>query len=97
MHPSPQPSAQAGTAARPGLDDPRIKAVITRLHDASKRDIFLLLRMIPVLLLAKLKGVSPKTTIDPFVAKGFFAVFPTVGNLLYLTARAIVARHAVEF
>jgi predicted O-methyltransferase YrrM len=97
MHPSSKPSAQSGTAARPGLDDPRVKAVLTRLHAASKRDIFLLVQMIPVLLLAKLKGVSSKTATDPFVAKGFFAVFPTVGNLLYLTARAIDARHAVEF
>jgi predicted O-methyltransferase YrrM len=32
----------------------------------------------------------------PF-AKGYLGVFPAVGNLLYLTARAIDARHAVEF
>ena len=53
--------------------------------------------MIPALLLAKLKGVSQETAIKPLIAKGYFAVFPTVGNLLYLTARAIDARHAVEF
>ena len=97
MHPSPKPSAQSGTAARPGLDDPRVKAVLTRLGDAAKRDVFILARMIPALLLAKLKGVPQETAIKPLIAKGYFAVFPTVGNLLYLTARAIDARHAVEF
>jgi predicted O-methyltransferase YrrM len=80
-----------------GLDDARVKAVLSRLHDASKRDIFLLARMLPVVLLAKWKGVSQETAIKPLVAKGYLAVFPTVGNLLYLTARAIDARHAVEF
>jgi predicted O-methyltransferase YrrM len=84
-------------AARPGLEDPRVKAVLTRLGNAAKRDVFILARMIPALLLAKLKGVSQEKAIKPLMAKGYFAVFPTVGNLLYLTARAIDARHAVEF
>jgi predicted O-methyltransferase YrrM len=33
----------------------------------------------------------------PLIAKGYFAVFPAVGNLLYLTTRAIDARHGGRF
>jgi hypothetical protein len=45
----------------------------------------------PALLVAKLKSVAQETAIKTLIAKGYFAVFPSVGNLLYLTARD---RHA---
>jgi len=82
---------------RPGLDDPRVKAVLRRLHDAAKRDIFVFVRAIPGLLLARLKGVPASIATKPLVAKASIGVLPNVGRLLYLTARAIDARHAVEF
>jgi predicted O-methyltransferase YrrM len=50
-----------------------------------------------VALFAKLRNVSLHEAAKPLVAKGYLGVFPSVGNLLYLTARAIDARHAVEF
>ena len=53
--------------------------------------------MIPVILLDRLRKVPLATAAQPIVAKGYFGVFPTVGNLLYLTARALDARLAVEF
>jgi predicted O-methyltransferase YrrM len=82
---------------RPGLDDPRVKAVLRRLHDAAKRDIFVFVRATPGLLLARLKGVPASIATKPLVAKASIGVLPNVGRLLYLTARAIDARHAVEF
>jgi predicted O-methyltransferase YrrM len=53
--------------------------------------------MIPVILLGRLRKVPLATAAQPIVAKGYFGVFPTVGKLLYLTARALDARLAVEF
>lgn len=93
MQPQSKPSLVAGS----GLDDPRVSAVLRRLHHDAKRDLFLLARLVPVVLLGRLRKVPLATAAQPIVAKGYFAVFPTVGNLLYLTARAINARHAVEF
>src|SRR4029077_396085 len=52
---------------------------------------------IPGLLLARLKGVPATTATKPLVAKTSIGVLPNVGRLLYLTARGIDARHAVEF
>jgi predicted O-methyltransferase YrrM len=95
MHPR-SDNAQS-VAAGSGLDDPRVRAVLQRLHKDARGDIFLLARLIPVALFAKLRNVPFAQAAKPLVAKGHFGVFPTVGNLLYLTARAIDARHAVEF
>jgi len=80
-----------------GLDEPRVNAVLRRLHEEAKHDLFVFPRLIPVLLLAKLKGVPLMTAGKPLFAECFVGVPPKVGNLLYLTARAIDARHAVEF
>jgi predicted O-methyltransferase YrrM len=90
-------NAQAMPANRLGLDEPRVKAALRRLHDEAKHDLFVLPRLIPVLLTARLKRVPLMTAVQPLVAKGFFAVTPEVGRLLYLTARAIGAQHVVEF
>jgi predicted O-methyltransferase YrrM len=97
MHPSSKPSVQPVPAAKLGLDDPRVKAVLSRLHHDARRDLFILARALPTLLLAGMRNVSVSTAAKPFVAKGYFGVFPTVGNLLYLTARAMDARYVVEF
>jgi predicted O-methyltransferase YrrM len=97
MQPSSEPSFHAGPAARPGLNDPRVKAVLTRLHSETRRDLLHIARAIPGLVLARLKGVPEAAASKPLIAKSFLAITPKVGNLLYLTARAIQAQHAVEF
>ena len=79
-------NTQATPGNRLGLDEPRIKAVLRRLHDEAEHDLFVLPWLIPVLLAARLKRVPLRTAVQPLVAKGFFAVTPEVGNLLYLTA-----------
>jgi predicted O-methyltransferase YrrM len=91
------PYARSAATAGSGLSDSRVKAVLARLHGEAKRDLFLLARMIPAILLGRLRKVPLATVAQPIVAKGYFGVFPTVGNLLYLTARASDARLAVEF
>src|SRR5579863_230306 len=80
-----------------GLDDPRVSELLRRLHDEARRDLLLLPRLIPVLLLARLRNVPPMTATKPLVAKAYLGITAEVGNLLYLTARAIDARRAVEF
>jgi predicted O-methyltransferase YrrM len=90
------PSKQSLVAGS-GLDDPRVSAVLKRLYSDARGDLFILARFMPVLLFARLRNISVETAFGSRGAKGYFAVFPTVGNLLYLTARAIDARHAVEF
>ena len=94
---SPKPDARRAATAGSGLSDPRVKAVLARLHGEAKRDIFLLARMIPVILISRFRNVPLGTAAQPIVAKGYFGVFPSVGKLLYLTARALDARLAVEF
>lgn len=95
----PSSSNARSVAAGSGLDDPRVSAVLRRLHHDARGDLLILARFMPVLLLARLRNVPVETAIEahPFIRKGGFGVLPTVGNLLYLTARAIDARHAVEF
>jgi predicted O-methyltransferase YrrM len=88
---------QAGPSGASGLNEPRVNAVLRRLHNEARHDLWLLPRLIPVLLLARLRKVPPMTATKPLVGKAYLAITSKVGNLLYLTARAIDARHAVEF
>jgi predicted O-methyltransferase YrrM len=97
MDPSSKPNAQTITATRLGLNDPLVKGVLGRLHQEARHDLFVLPRFLPALVLARLKGVPEFTASKPLVAKGFLNITPKVGNFLYLTARAIDARQAVEF
>jgi predicted O-methyltransferase YrrM len=97
VSPSPHPDARSVAAAGSGLNDPRVKAILAQLHGEAGRDLFLLARMIPAIVLGRLKKVPLAKAAQPIIAKGNFGVFPTVGNLLYLSARAVDARLAVEF
>lgn len=80
-----------------GLSDPRVAAVLAELHAASSGDKWVIARAIPSVLLARLRGVPIMTGINPHLGKAYIGVPPEVGNLLYLTARAIGAKQAVEF
>ena len=97
MDPSSKPNGQTITVAPLGLSEPRVKRVLERLHEEAKRDRFVLPRMLPAVLLARLKGAPASIASKPLVAKGFLSVAPSVGDFLYLTARAIDGRQAVEF
>jgi predicted O-methyltransferase YrrM len=80
-----------------GLEEPRVAAVIAELHEASKRDKWVFARAAPAVLLGRLKGVPIMTGINPHLGGAYIGVPPEVGRLLYLTARAIGAKQAVEF
>ncbi|MDQ2763076.1 MAG: class I SAM-dependent methyltransferase [Pseudomonadota bacterium] len=72
-------------------------AVLQQLHRASKGDRWIIARAIPAVLLARLKGIPVMTGMNSHLGAAFIGVPPAVGSLLYLTARAIDARHVVEF
>ena len=80
-----------------GLRERRVAAVLDELHQASKRDRWIIARAIPAALSARLRGVPIMTTMNGRFADAFLGIPPEVGQLLYLTARAVDARHAVEF
>jgi predicted O-methyltransferase YrrM len=80
-----------------GLDEPQAKAVLTRLHRAARRDVLIFARAFPALVLARLRGVPLAKAITPHLAGAYLPLSPVAGRFLYLTARAIDARRAVEF
>jgi len=97
MAPSSRPVAKRAPAPGLGLHDPQVSAVLERLHEEAKSDKHLFLQSIPVLLKAWLKRADLDAATKPFVSRGFFNIVPAIGELLYLTARAIDARRVVEF
>ena len=80
-----------------GLEEPRVAAVLSSLHQASKGDKWVFLRAAPAVLWGRLKGVPIMTGINPYLGDAYIGVPSEVGRLLYLTARAINAKQVVEF
>jgi predicted O-methyltransferase YrrM len=80
-----------------GLADPRIATVLAEMHAASKGDKWVFARAIPAALFGMLKGVPVMQTLNPRLKNAYIGIPPEVGHLLYLTARAIDAKLAVEF
>ncbi len=82
---------------RTGLADPQVAAVLADLHRASKADTWVFARALPSVLLGLVRGIPVMQTVNPRLADAYIGVPPEVGQLLYLTARAIDAKQAVEF
>jgi predicted O-methyltransferase YrrM len=80
-----------------GLSEPRVAGVLSQLHEAAKGDKWIIARAIPAILGAVLRGVPIMSALNPHLTKAYIGVPPEVGNLLYLTARAVNAKHVVEF
>ena len=97
MAPSSQPVLKRAPSPGLGLQDPQVSAVLERLHEEAKSDKHLFLASVPVLLKAWLKRADLDAATKPFVARGFFNIVPAIGELLYLTARAIDAQRVAEF
>jgi predicted O-methyltransferase YrrM len=81
----------------PGLDDPIVAAALKRLYRHSRRDGWVLLRILPVLLSAASTGRDVSKALEPHLKNAYIPVGPDQGRLLYVTARAIRARLIVEF
>lgn len=79
------------------LDEPRISALLSRLHAEARGDVRHFLRAAPGVALAWLRGREPFEALAPHLKNAFIPVEPSAGRFLYLAARAIGARRIVEF
>jgi predicted O-methyltransferase YrrM len=80
------------------LDDPKVRAVLERLHAAARGDVFRMLGRLPSLLPSML-GTTPA---DPVKLSAkmkdvYVPLSPAAGKFLYLVARGLAARRIVEF
>lgn len=76
---------------------PDVAAVLADLRKAAKGDARVFLRSLPAAALALATGKKPMDAVNPRLASAYIPVAPEVGDLLYLTAKAIGARRVVEF
>ena len=80
------------------LQNPEVRAVLDRLHAAAQRDRRRFPMLAPRVALGFLRGRSFAESITPETMRHFYIAVPRdEGEFLYLTARAIGARHIVEF
>jgi predicted O-methyltransferase YrrM len=80
------------------FEHPEIEEVLTRLHEASRRDTWRLVPRIPRYIWASLRNRLTETPGQhPLFRDLYSAVTEERGALLYLMARAIQAKRVVEF
>jgi predicted O-methyltransferase YrrM len=80
------------------LEDPKVAALLTRLHAEARGDIRYFARALPSVALAWLRDRDGwAAALEPHLKNAFIPVEPAAGRFLYVTARAIGARHIVEF
>src|ERR1700752_1573786 len=79
------------------LDDPKVKAVLDRLHAQARSDGFRMLGRAPTLLRMMLGNSIPAAELSRRLKDLYIPLSPPQGKLLYLTARALDAKRIVEF
>ena len=80
------------------LRDPRVRAVLDRLHGEARKDWRRFAGVIPGVLLGMLRGRPFGESLTPKAARRIYMpVSREQGQLLYLVARTIEARRIVEF
>jgi len=79
------------------LDDPKVKAVLDRLHAEARADVFRMLGRAPTFLRAVLGRSLPTAEMSRRFKDVYIPLSPPQGKLLYLTARALDAKRIVEF
>jgi predicted O-methyltransferase YrrM len=79
------------------LDDPKVAAVLARLHREARGDVKHFVRAAPAMAFAWARGRPPLEALTPRLKDAFIPVEPAAGRFLYLAARAIGARKIVEF
>lgn len=80
-----------------GLSDPKVAAVLKKLHARAKGDRWIMLRALPAAAFAALRGKKTFDAVEPYLKNAYIPVNPDQGKLLYVTARAIDAKTIVEF
>jgi len=85
-------------AATPSsLDDPKVKSVLDRLHEAATGDMFRMLGHLPTFLGALMNRNLPAAEMSRRFKDVYIPLSRSQGKLLYLVARTIDARRIVEF
>ncbi len=84
-------------SANEGLQTPRVKETLARLHRAARGDALIFLRGLPDALAAKARGKSLFDGLEPHMKNAFIQISHGAGEAIYNTARAINARRIVEF
>jgi predicted O-methyltransferase YrrM len=81
------------------LEDPKVAALLSRLHAAAKGDLRVFARALPSLARGFLSGggAGALKALEPKLKDAFIPVSPAAGRFLYLTARVLGARSIVEF
>jgi predicted O-methyltransferase YrrM len=80
------------------LRDPRVRAVLDRLHQAARWDPLRFIRLAPRITLGLLRRKTFAETVKPEAMKDcYIPVSRDQGRFLYLTARALGAKRIVEF
>jgi predicted O-methyltransferase YrrM len=80
------------------LDDPRVCAVLDRLHAAARGDWRFFVRHLPMTVGMLLGRAAPPAAEQAALFKDvYIPLWPAQGRFLYLVARAISARRTVEF
>jgi predicted O-methyltransferase YrrM len=86
------------TNARCSLRDPRVRAVLDRLHRAARGDWWRFIPLAPKVAFGFLRGKTFAETVKPDAMKNCaISVSRDQGRFLYLTARALGAKRIVEF
>lgn len=80
-----------------GLDEPKVKSTLERLHKDARGDAFVFLRGLPDALAAKARGKSMFDGFEPHMKSAFIQISHGAGEAIYNTARAINAKRIVEF
>jgi predicted O-methyltransferase YrrM len=80
------------------LDDPKVSAVLDRLHRAARRDVLFFLRHLPQMAKAVLGREGPPPEEQSRLFKDvYIPISRAQGRFLYLVARSLRARRIVEF
>ena len=95
--PPTQPNASFPSAC--SLEAPQVAKLLDRLHAAARGDVWHFLRAAPGMGAALVRGGGKRVfeALEPHLKNAFIPVSRDAGSFLYLTARAIGARHVVEF
>jgi predicted O-methyltransferase YrrM len=80
-----------------GLNDPKVRETLVRLHRAARGDAFIFLRALPDAIAAKVRGKSLFDGFKPHMKNAFIQISHGAGEAIYNTARAINAKRIVEF
>ena len=80
-----------------GLDEPKVRQTLDRLHKAARGDRWVFLRGAPAVIAAVARGKPAMEGMKPYLKNAYIPISPEQGQYMYQTARLIGAKNIVEF